>query len=98
MSRNIISAVYDITIAYKGDIPTGEQEILNEQLPSEMHFYVKRYLLSELPLDNEDQLASWCNQRWKEKEQLLEQFYKNGYKFPQPFDLENSSLATPAKI
>ena len=37
-----LDAVYDVTIAYPGQKPTNENDILNGLFPDEVHFHIKR--------------------------------------------------------
>ena len=83
--------VCNVTIGYVGDIPEGmPQQILGiwwftlfvimyvvnlGQWPKEVHFHVTHYPSSTLPSSDEE-LNEWLKKRWREKEELLTQFYK----------------------
>jgi lysocardiolipin and lysophospholipid acyltransferase len=43
--------------------------------------YWRRFAISSIPLDDAKEFEAWLNQRWKEKDQLLECFNKTG-RFP----------------
>eukprot|EP01004_Peranema_trichophorum_P005411 NODE_4270_length_1196_cov_42.374651_g3768_i0.p1 GENE.NODE_4270_length_1196_cov_42.374651_g3768_i0~~NODE_4270_length_1196_cov_42.374651_g3768_i0.p1 ORF type:complete len:374 (+),score=32.26 NODE_4270_length_1196_cov_42.374651_g3768_i0:143-1123(+) len=79
LSTNI-DAVYDITIGYvdyvKGERPS-EKSLYKGRWPPEIHFYCKRYELSKLPKGHKE-LEAWINQRFAEKELILDEFYKQG--------------------
>jgi len=74
--RSSVDAVYDITIGYPDRVPHTEFSIINGNYPKEIHFHVKRYEINHLP-ETEDDLGSWCMQRWKEKEELLASFNRD---------------------
>ena len=41
-----LDAVYDITVAYPDGKPVTEQDVVNGMLPKEIHFHIKRYIIS----------------------------------------------------
>jgi len=45
-------------------------------MPREVHYHIKSYVGKDLPPDN-DELAQWCKDRWREKEARLRDFYTN---------------------
>ena len=45
------------------------------QWPKEVHFHVTHYPSSTLPSSDEE-LSEWLKKRWREKEEMLTQFYK----------------------
>ena len=51
-------------------------------LPKEVHFHVTHYPSSTLPSSDEE-LNEWLKKRWREKEELLTEFYKTS-SFPGP--------------
>lgn len=69
-----IQAVHDITVAYPDDIVCNEKDVILGRLPHQVHFHVKRYPISDLPMD-ENGLAEWIKRRWNEKEERLREFY-----------------------
>lgn len=44
-------------------------------VPKRVHLYIRRYPRETIP-SCEDEVAKWCIERWKEKDQLLESFYQ----------------------
>ena len=46
-----------------------------------MSFYFRRYAFSEIPLDDPEVFEAWVLERWREKDELLEQ-YKTTGRFP----------------
>ncbi|XP_065152057.1 lysocardiolipin acyltransferase 1 [Paramisgurnus dabryanus] len=77
-----LDAVHDITVAYPQNIPQTERHLVLGLFPREIHFHVQRYPLSSLPR-SAAQLQSWCQERWAEKEQRLQEFYQAS---PRAFD------------
>ena len=69
-----LDAVYDVTIAYPDNIAQTEVEFIKGVIPHEIHFHIRNYEAEDLPLEN-DQLSAWLQDRWKEKEERLKDFY-----------------------
>lgn len=73
--------IYDVTMAYRGydgRTPMALNlswpsfwDIIRGQLPSEVHFRIKRYSLGEVLGDSQ-----WMDKQWKEKDRLLTHFAK----------------------
>ena len=73
--------IYDVTMAYRGydgRTPMALNlswpsfwDIIRGQLPSEVHFRIKRYSLGEVLGDSQ-----WLDKQWKEKDRLLTHFAK----------------------
>ena len=72
-----LQSIVDITIAYNGNIPQNESDIAAGRWPSEIHFDVKMFSISELPIGDEHQMEQWLQERWRLKEELLEDFYQH---------------------
>lgn len=75
---NYLHSIVDITIAYTGNIPQNERDIAAGRWPDEIHFDVKMFSANELPVHDEHQMEQWLQDRWRVKEDLLSDFYKNG--------------------
>ena len=91
--RDHVTAVYDVTIGYEEEgVPTLWQWI--EGLSRRSHFHVRRYLVDELPADDEA-LGQWLVDRFVEKDQLLERFYREGA-FPREPYAAPDATARPA--
>lgn len=43
--------------------------------------YWRRFALSDIPLENKEEFEQWLLARWREKDDLLEEFYDTG-RFP----------------
>ncbi|XP_064622153.1 lysocardiolipin acyltransferase 1-like isoform X2 [Lineus longissimus] len=75
MKKNgTLDAIYDITIGYPVNIPQNELSLFKGDFPQEVHYHIKRNPCHQIP-DTEKGLVSWCQERWSEKEERLEQFY-----------------------
>ncbi|VVC25989.1 Acyltransferase, C-terminal domain,Phospholipid/glycerol acyltransferase [Cinara cedri] len=68
-----LNAVYDLTVGYPDLIPQTEMDALKGVFPKNVHFHIKRYDESELPINGED-LKIWLNNVWQEKEKRLAYF------------------------
>ena len=73
--RQHLHAVYDVSIGYKQGVPSLWQYVGG--FGREAFLHVRRFPIAELPEDSEA-LSHWLQQRWAEKDQLLEQFYLTG--------------------
>lgn len=81
-TKDILDAVDDVTIAYEGDFPKNELEMLKGRIPRAVHFNVKRYDVKDLPT-TDDEAAKWLQTLWDEKENRLQKFYeKNSFDEP----------------
>lgn len=43
-----------------------------------MHVYVRRFRVDSIPTKNEAEFNQWNLQRWKEKDELMDHFYRHG--------------------
>ncbi len=74
-----INAIYDLTMDYTYHIPgqrTSEKMVLNGHVPRDIRVSVKRFEASHILEKNDKDLASWCCERFKEKEELLSSLSK----------------------
>lgn len=87
--KGTVDYLYDCTIGYEG-IPAGQygQDIFTLRSvyfqgrpPKSVNMHWRRYTISSLPLDDKDAMYDWVLQRWREKDELMEQFIRTG-KFP----------------
>jgi len=72
--RSHIDAVYDVTIAYEGGVPTLWQYA--QGFARVAHVHVRRYPVALLP--PQDELATWLLARFRDKDELLERYYRHG--------------------
>lgn len=76
--------LYDCTIAYEGvpkgmygqDIFTLKSSFFEGRPPKSVNMYWRRYRISEIPVDNDEAFGRWLQNRWREKDYILEYFYK----------------------
>jgi len=73
--RGHVAAVYDVTIGYEKGVPTLWQYI--KGYAPRAHLHVRRFPITELP-DEDGALATWLLDRFVEKDQLLEDYYREG--------------------
>ena len=72
--RGNIDAIYDITVGYPDYIPENEMGLFAGKFPKQIHLHCKRYPIETIPTTEKD-LEEWCNERWIEKEKMLQKFY-----------------------
>jgi len=78
------TAIYDFTLVYNdGKKPPSLSSIVMRR-GGKISIHTRRYLISELPKSDED-LHNWILDRWKEKDQLIDQFLKDGH-FPNVYN------------
>ncbi|XP_039605518.1 lysocardiolipin acyltransferase 1 isoform X1 [Polypterus senegalus] len=75
-----LDAIHDITVAYPQNIPQTERHLLTGHFPREIHFHVRRYPVASLP-GGPEELQRWCQERWREKERRLQEFYTGERRF-----------------
>ncbi|KAK1808820.1 hypothetical protein LTR12_016823 [Friedmanniomyces endolithicus] len=81
--------LYDCTIAYEGvpkgmygqDIYTLKSSFFEGRPPKSVNMFWRRYKIADIPLDNDAVFGRWLTNRWREKDYILEYFYKFGH-FP----------------
>ena len=73
--RGHLDAVYDITIGYPAGVPTLWQYCRGYVRVA--HLHVRRYPVGDMPAED-DELAKWLVDRFQEKDQLLDRFYRTG--------------------
>lgn len=73
-----LDAIYDVSVGYPRTLVQSEVDLVQGRIPEEIHFHFKRYDVSEIP-ESENDLKLWLVQKWKEKEDKLCQFYKDGF-------------------
>jgi hypothetical protein len=73
--RRHATAIYDVTIGYERGVPTLWQYI--KGFAPRAHLHVRRFPIADLPTDDAG-LATWLQQRFQEKDSLLERFYRDG--------------------
>lgn len=87
--RQSTNWLYDCTIAYEGvpkgqygqDIFTLKSSFFEGRPPKSVNLFWRRFKISDIPLDNDEAFGRWLINRWREKDYILEYFYKYN-KFP----------------
>ncbi|CAL4947110.1 unnamed protein product [Urochloa decumbens] len=77
--RSSLDAVYDVTIAYKHRLPDFLDNVYGVD-PSEVHIHIRTVQLSDIPT-SEDEITEWMIERFRQKDQLLSDFFVKGH-FP----------------
>jgi lysocardiolipin and lysophospholipid acyltransferase len=75
--------IVNVTVGYVGSIPENESDIVAGRWPREIHFCADTVPHSQIP-SGEVELAEWLNQCWQNKEEALEQFYREK-RFQRPY-------------
>jgi 1-acyl-sn-glycerol-3-phosphate acyltransferase len=78
--------LYDCTIAYEGvpkgmygqDVFTLKSSLFEGRPPKSVNMYWRRYKISEIPYEDSEAFGRWLLNRWREKDYLLEYYYKFG--------------------
>lgn len=73
MERQMLTAVYDCTIAYPDVTPNRETDILRGNIPKRVEVHMVRYPLPQVPTTYVG-LEKWVQELWREKEALLTRF------------------------
>ena len=76
--------LYDCTIAYEGvpkgkygqDIFTLRSSFFEGRPPKSVNMFWRRFKISDIPLDNDEAFGRWLINRWREKDYILEYFFK----------------------
>uniref|UniRef100_A0A0D3EUS8 1-acylglycerol-3-phosphate O-acyltransferase n=3 Tax=Oryza TaxID=4527 RepID=A0A0D3EUS8_9ORYZ len=77
--KSSLDAVYDVTIAYKHRLPDF-LDIIYGTDPSEVHIHIRTVKLCDIPT-SEDEVTDWMIERFRQKDQLLSDFFMQGH-FP----------------
>jgi len=75
--RNSIKWVIDVTIGYPEQTLDLFDIISASRPPCQVSVHYRRYRADSVPCDH-DALLRWLYDRWAEKDQLLDHFYKTG--------------------
>jgi len=81
--RGMLDAVYDVTLAYPDNKPETEMSLLKGQMPSKVNIHMVRHPVHTLP-STYIGLEKWLEERWRDKENALDQFYTNPQQFVFP--------------
>ncbi|KAK5945387.1 hypothetical protein PMZ80_002592 [Knufia obscura] len=101
--KGTVDWVYDCTVAYEGvplngyaqDYFSLRSTFLQGRPPKSVNFHWRRFALADIPLDDLKDFEKWIEARWREKDEMLEQ-YKTTGRFPA--DNEDDDTKAPAYI
>ncbi|KAK3070083.1 hypothetical protein LTR53_011070 [Teratosphaeriaceae sp. CCFEE 6253] len=87
--KGTVEYLYDCTIGYEGippglygqDVFTLRSVYFQGRPPKSVNMHWRRYKVSSLPINDSAAMYQWILQRWREKDDMLEQFNRTG-KFP----------------
>lgn len=87
--KDSVEWLYDCTIAYEGvpkggygsEIFTLRSVYFQGRPPKSVNMYWRRYRVADLPLNDNAAMFDWLMARWREKDDLMEAFMRDG-KFP----------------
>ncbi|KAK5696343.1 hypothetical protein LTR17_024283 [Elasticomyces elasticus] len=94
--KGTVDYLYDCTIGYEGipegmygqDVFTLRSVYFQGRPPKSVNMHWRRYKISELPINDTDAMYQWTLQRWREKDDMLEQFSKTGRFLGDPVAVE----------
>lgn len=87
--KDTVGYVYDCTIAYE-PIPPGSygQDLFTLRSvyfqgrpPKSVNMHWRRFAIKDIPYDDKDAMHEWVMQRWREKDEMIDAFLRDG-KFP----------------
>ncbi|QLQ80402.1 hypothetical protein HG537_0D04030 [Torulaspora globosa] len=84
--RASVEVVYDVTIGYSGVGRNDYGEMIYRlpnifvrgQTPKLVDMHIRAFKLSEIPVDDEEEFSQWLYEVWKEKDNLMENYYRDG--------------------
>jgi 1-acyl-sn-glycerol-3-phosphate acyltransferase len=76
--------IYDLTYGYSGmpadaipeDYYSLNRTFVQGEYPPKVHVHVRRFLVKDIPTEDEAEFAEWLRARWAEKDALLKGFYQ----------------------
>ncbi|WCJ35299.1 lysophosphatidyl acyltransferase 4 [Euphorbia peplus] len=77
--RNSLDAVYDLTIAYKHQLPTFMDNVFGID-PEEVHIHIRRIPVEDIP-ESDTEATTWLMNAFELKDELLSDFRTEGH-FP----------------
>ena len=84
--RPSLDIVYDITMGYSG-VAAGEYAesayglksiFLESKYPKLVDIHIRAFNVEDIPDDNEEEFDNWLYKVWKEKDDLLARYYREG--------------------
>jgi 1-acyl-sn-glycerol-3-phosphate acyltransferase len=84
--KDTVEYLYDITVVYEG-VPRGQfaQDIFTLQAaygegrpPKSVNMHFRRFAVKEIPIHNDKAFELWLRARWREKDLMIENYYRTG--------------------
>jgi 1-acyl-sn-glycerol-3-phosphate acyltransferase len=84
--KGSVDYVYDVTVVYAG-VPRGQyaQDIftlkagyMEGRPPKSVHMHFRRFAVKDIPLHDERAFELWLRARWREKDVMIEEYYRTG--------------------
>uniref|UniRef100_A0A914QC88 Phospholipid/glycerol acyltransferase domain-containing protein n=1 Tax=Panagrolaimus davidi TaxID=227884 RepID=A0A914QC88_9BILA len=95
--NNYLSYIYDVTVAYPKDIVQNETDlILKGRCSTSVHYHIRKIPISSIPAD-ETELSNWLMDIWRQKDEILGQFYSQPLKNKRKLDASGGSRNLWAK-
>lgn len=93
-----LDAIYDVTIGYSPALKTEyvgtkftlKKIFLMGVYPERVDFHIREFKVDEIPLQDDEVFFNWLLDVWKEKDELLENYYNTG-QFKSNRETENRS-------
>jgi len=84
--RESTNWLYDCTIAYEGvpkgmygqDIFTLKSSFFEGRPPKSVNMFWRRFKIADIPYEDDEAFSRWLVNRWREKDYMLEYYYKFG--------------------
>ena len=97
IEREMLDAVYDVTMAYPDTKPETEMSLLQGFMPSQINIHLVRHPVQRLP-NTYIGLEKWLEETWGHKETALDQFYQNPTSFNFPCLTPQQLLPRPMTL
>lgn len=90
--KGTVEYLYDITVVYEG-VPRGQyaQDIftlkagyMEGRPPKSVNMHFRRFAVKDIPIHDDRAFELWLRARWREKDVMIEQYYRTG-KLPADF-------------
>jgi 1-acyl-sn-glycerol-3-phosphate acyltransferase len=84
--KGTVDYLYDVTVAYEG-VPRGQyaQDIftlkagyMEGKPPKSVNMHFRRFAVKDIPLNDNKAFELWLRARWREKDIMIEQYYRTG--------------------
>ncbi|KAJ9614264.1 hypothetical protein H2200_002400 [Cladophialophora chaetospira] len=84
--KDTIEYIYDITVVYEGvprgqyaqDIFTLKSGYMEGRPPKSINMHFRRFAIKDIPLHDAKAFELWLVARWREKDVMIEEYYRTG--------------------